>query len=595
MKSRPGLAILAFLLTLCVGGRCFADCQVEKTDLLVTMSGLRAILPAKINGGDTTFAVDSGAFYSFITPAKAAQFHLALAPMPGNFYLRGMGGSFEGSVATVETFTLAGAALRRIQFVVGGSDPGQDVAGLLGQNVLGLGDVEYDLANGAVRLMHPKGCEHKEFAYWAKHQNYSVMDIQINRLDHYSIRPQFTIGTAFVNGVSIRVMFDTGAPRTILSLAAAKRAGVVTSGAGFVPAGPSGGLGRGTYQTWIAPVGVFKIGSEEVHNTHLRIADTSIDQADMLLGADFFLSHRIYVANSQHKLYFTYNGGPVFDLSFKPTLAGGPAPEAGAKADEAGAPVDAEGFARRGAAFAARGDFARAIADLTRARDLAPGQATYAYQRAMAYLGNNQPFLAMTDLDQAIALAPDDVPARLARSRLLLAGRDRSRALADLDVIDRRVASQSDVRLELGGLYSRADALPAAVIQFGLWLKAHPEDSNGVKVHALNGRCWARALLGQDLDKALADCNAALKLAPKSASYLDSRGLVYLRQGALDKAIADFDAALTAQPKTAWSLYGRGIAKLRNGLTAEGQADIAAATALRPGLPEEARAHGIAP
>jgi hypothetical protein len=36
---------------------------------------------------------------------------------------------------------------------------------------------------------------------------------------------------------------------------------------------------------------------------------------DMLLGADFFLSHHILISNSQHKLYFTYNGGPVFDLT----------------------------------------------------------------------------------------------------------------------------------------------------------------------------------------------------------------------------------------------------------------------------------------
>ena len=35
----------------------------------------------------------------------------------------------------------------------------------------------------------------------------------------------------------------------------------------------------------------------------------------MLIGADFFLSHRIYVASSQRKLYFTYNGGPVFNLA----------------------------------------------------------------------------------------------------------------------------------------------------------------------------------------------------------------------------------------------------------------------------------------
>ena len=32
----------------------------------------------------------------------------------------------------------------------------------------------------------------------------------------------------------------------------------------------------------------------------------------MLLGADFLRSHRVLVANSQRKLYFTYSGGPVF-------------------------------------------------------------------------------------------------------------------------------------------------------------------------------------------------------------------------------------------------------------------------------------------
>jgi hypothetical protein len=42
---------------------------------------------------------------------------------------------------------------------------------------------------------------------------------------------------------------------------------------------------------------------------------------DMVLGADFFLTHRIYVANNQQKMYFTYNGGPVFDLSRNPAVA----------------------------------------------------------------------------------------------------------------------------------------------------------------------------------------------------------------------------------------------------------------------------------
>ncbi len=128
-------------------------------------------------------------------------------------------------------------------------------------------------------------------------------------------------------------------------------------------------------------------------------------------------------------------------------------------------------------------------------------------------------------------------------------------------------------------------------MQFDLWIKAHPDDSR--QPAALNGRCWSRAQLGQDLDKALADCNAALRLSPNNAAALDSRGLVRLRRGEIDLAIADYDAALTLQPKSAWSLYGRGLAKLKKGMTAEGQADIAAATALQPGLPQEAKARGI--
>jgi hypothetical protein len=32
----------------------------------------------------------------------------------------------------------------------------------------------------------------------------------------------------------------------------------------------------------------------------------------MLLGADFLRSHRVLVARSQAKMYFTYEGGTVF-------------------------------------------------------------------------------------------------------------------------------------------------------------------------------------------------------------------------------------------------------------------------------------------
>jgi len=112
---------------------------------------------------------------------------------------------------------------------------------------------------------------------------------------------------------------------------------------------------------------------------------------------------------------------------------------------------------------------------------------------------------------------------------------------------------------------------------------------------ALNARCWARALTGQALALAIADCNSALRMRPNTAAYLDSRGLVCLRQRNYDKAIADYDAALHVQPKMPWSLYGRGLAKQGKGITAEADADIAAAKALEPGIADTARKYGITP
>ena len=107
----------------------------------------------------------------------------------------------------------------------------------------------------------------------------------------------------------------------MLSLEAAKRAGITPDSAGRRARRLAGaGIGHHYVHSWIAPLHSFKIGDEEIRDTKLYIGDigTSLASSDeMLLGADFFLSHRIYVANSRDKLYFTYNGGPVFNVGVR--------------------------------------------------------------------------------------------------------------------------------------------------------------------------------------------------------------------------------------------------------------------------------------
>lgn len=487
-------------------------------------------------------------------------------------------------LTTAQSFTALGASFHHVDFLVGAPQFEGRIDGLLGQNFLNVTDVEYDFANGVIRLFKPSGCGGLPLAYWSQGKPFSTMEIQPTAQGSRRI-----MGSASVNGAHIRVLFDTGSPFSMLTSRAAALAGVRRDSPEARAAGVTEGVGPRSLETWIAPFDSFKIGDEEIKNTRLRLAGIELDNIDMLIGADFFLSHRIFVANSQNKLYFTYNGGPVFRLDRGPSRpADGEQASAASPAGTTDEPKDASGFARRAAASAARRDFEHAIADFGRAAELEPTEPKHLFNRGLARLSNGQPVLAMGDFDQALKLKPDYADALLVRGRLRLFAKDPKGAEADFDAA---LKLDPTYGAYVGSLYVEADQFDRAVAMYDAWIAGHPR-SPGL-AQALNGRCWARALSGRDLDKALADCDQALKIGQKIASVLDSRGLVHLRLGQLEAAIADYDAALKLQPKLAWSLYGRGVAQLKMGSKDAGAADIKAATELAPQLPERAKRLGV--
>jgi hypothetical protein len=110
------------------------SCKLGKmAEFPITMTNLRPLMTAKINDVDVQFVVDSGAFYSMISGASAAELKLATYPAPFGFHLTGAGGGTAAvSVAMVKVFTLAGVPLRNIEFLVGGSEIGSGSIGVLG-------------------------------------------------------------------------------------------------------------------------------------------------------------------------------------------------------------------------------------------------------------------------------------------------------------------------------------------------------------------------------------------------------------------------------------------------------------------------------
>jgi tetratricopeptide (TPR) repeat protein len=77
------------------------------------------------------------------------------------------------------------------------------------------------------------------------------------------------------------------------------------------------------------------------------------------------------------------------------------------------------------------------------------------------------------------------------------------------------------------------------------------------RASALSSRCgwwWAK----KDADRALADCNEAIRVNRNSAAAYLNRGNVYLSKFDVDHAFADFNEALRLDPKNAWAYAERG-------------------------------------
>jgi tetratricopeptide (TPR) repeat protein len=215
-----------------------------------------------------------------------------------------------------------------------------------------------------------------------------------------------------------------------------------------------------------------------------------------------------------------------------------------------------EVLSRRGWLHGQDKDWTRALADLDAAIGVQPRQARAHLWRGVVQATRGEYDLAVADFGRAIALDPNDADAWMNRGVALQQKNDFERSLPDLE---------------------RALALaPRHAL-------------------ALNARCWSRAVLGRDLDGALADCNAALEVAPESSDGRNSRGFVHFRRGEHALAIRDYDAALAKAPREASSHYVRGLAKRASGDTAGGDRDIRAGIALEPGVAKRYAGYGIAP
>ncbi|WP_046972000.1 aspartyl protease family protein [Dyella japonica] len=560
------------------------DCHLKDYGTLpIEMVGSRATTMVKINGTDTRFILDTGAFFNFMSKANAASLGLKLQPAPFGYRMGGVGGETNVQQAHVREFGILGTTLNNVDFIVGGTDVGD---GLLGANLLDFADLELDLAHGKVTLFKVEHCEKTSLAYWVKDGKYNVADLEPAEMG-FDRRSFLTVT---INGVKVRAVLDSGAAATLLSRDAARRAGIDVKALGVKAGSSTFGVGAKPVRTWTVNIDTFSVGTETIQHSQMMVLDGNFgDKTEMLLGVDFLLAHHLFIANSKKKAYFTYNGGRVFSFA---SAADEEVPKpADTAADENGS-NSAREHALLGQAHLSRGEAKAAVAELDQAIRLAPDQAAYYVARARAQMADKQPEAALADLDKALSLDPKNLDALQMRAEHRYATKELAGAATDAAAAAALAPAGSARARSIAALYIKLDEPAAALPLLDDWIRLH--DNDAMLGSALNERCWARALSNQMLDDALKDCRKAIKRDGADAAYLDSLGLVQLRLEHYPESIKAYEQAVAQSPGSAWSRYGLGLAKIRSGQTEAGNADLAAARTLDPQIEQHASKFALA-
>ncbi len=258
-------------------------------------------------------------------------------------------------------------------------------------------------------------------------------------------------------------------------------------------------------------------------------------------------------------------------------------------ADLVADPKAANLHSRRANVLRALGRFPEADADLDRALALNPtaqGRLNRAFARRADDLKGR-----LADIEEALRLEPNNAVALSERAGLEAQIGRPEQALTHIEALAAKDADNTEIRIERAFIYTRTGKAAQAVADLD-WVRGKLDKANP---DVWNSLCYDQAMWNLTLDKALADCDKAVALAPRSSAIQDSRAFVLLRLDRVGEAIAVYDTALKLNPLETASLFGRGVARLKKGMIKEGQADLALARRLQPLIDVTFANYGVSP
>lgn len=190
----------------------------------------------------------------------------------------------------------------------------QRVGVRVGANLLFRHDVEIALAGGYLRFFKPSGCFRAHLAYWEPKAVVLPFQNDPQRRDR---RPWFKVR---INGKDIDAVISTLDYHSYIDLYTARRLGLDPDAPGAMEEQSVKSWYDRVQRVWRVPVPQMSIGSLQVNDFNLRLFNMDRSGEMLVLGLDFLKRHRVYVAMSQNRIYFTPVEAPAVGSGMQAAL-----------------------------------------------------------------------------------------------------------------------------------------------------------------------------------------------------------------------------------------------------------------------------------
>ena len=249
-----------------------------------------------INGSPASFLFDTGAERTVLTAAAAKR----LGVVPHFEYarrMRSLGSAVAGGDARLQTVNLGGMAIPDVRVLVGPvslpSLAGKSVDGLLGADFLADFEIDLDLMQRRILLYETPPCP---IAGPAWSEPYTT--IKANRSLHDRLFFPVTL-----DGHHLAALIDTGAQLTALDSLSATALGVSGQAMARDPVATLRGAAAEVVKSRVHRFTRLEIDGEVVRDPVIVVAGLGLQDADLVIGANFLRWHRVWLSYASHLIF----------------------------------------------------------------------------------------------------------------------------------------------------------------------------------------------------------------------------------------------------------------------------------------------------